>query len=697
MHGWKARTPISYLRICNDLSRQHQSQNLDIRQLLRPTRTRIVNICNVYPAQALRAYSQQDKSPSSLYQLSISKNSATTKQPLVHVLDPEAFVFALEQALRVPKYRELAVRLMKPYMKNDSEKLKHLSIQIRGQKQYYDNERDQINLYWQEKVFMVEHQATTAIQELENYKINSQNEIAKLNTGHKRALKQERDKARSAEDKVASAEEEKTKMAVELRRRDCTISKQLEERKRITDSQNFDSGIMEIKLETYRGKVSELQAEARTKDQANTTNLGRITELEAEARTKDQANSANLERIRELEAEVRFKDEACSLLRSRLDRSQKSGVLKDTNITKLTTTVEELNQDRNELREAKKEIARLNGVVDAQKQQTKSLEEPKPQATTAVDLDCRSENSNATLHAETSLTEGAVAATTPGAGASKSLPDGLVSHGSDISQSAVEKSPESWDDDFDNSNPTLTAPVPLVLDSLPKSRTIADMLNMLYPSEDFEPALSIGSQFAELSSESSIAEKTRSSENSDTTETLSGASSPTTEASNKGLLVDSTSCTSSDLHELSGKDTEDLLQLVMPESFSSWSQSTFDVFAPESPMDAVPVIILPSAGRYADLPESHEWAVAQVEPPVVSSIDVIDTDTGAVSVRLPGTTLNQKNQTKEIEHQEETASPVQANLRPSHKKYHYRNRGGRPAGSSGLHSSLAISRDSFGP
>lgn len=677
MHVWKARTPISSLRICNDLLRRNQSQNLDIRQLLRPTRTQIVDICNVYPAQALWAYSQQDNHPSSLYQLSISKNSATTKQPLVRVLDPEAFVFALEQALRVPKYRKLAVQLMKPYMKNDSEKLKQLSIQIKGQKQYYDNERDQINLYWQEKLFVVEHKATTAIQEFEDYRINSQNEIAKMKTDHKRTLKQERDKARSAEDKAASAEEEKTKMAVELRRRDCTIYKQLEERKKMADSHNFDSGIMEIKLETWRGKVSELQAEARIKDQANTANLGRI---------------------RELEAEVRFKDEACSLLRSRLDRSQKSGAMKNTNIAKLTTTVEELEQDRNELKEAKKEIARPNGVIDAQPQQDESFAGSKAEGTTAVgSFTCRSEDCNPALDAKTSLTEDSKTAATPETEASISPPDSLVPHGLDISQCAGNQSWESWDDDLHNSNLALTAPVPLVLESLPKSRTIADMLNMLYPSEDFEPALSVGSQFAELSSESSIAEKTRASKSSDTTETLSGASSPTTEASNKGLLVDSTSCTSSDLYELSGKDTEDLLQLAMPETFSSWSQSTFDAFTLEHPMDAVPVIILPSGGRYADLSQSHEWTVAQTEPPVVTSNAIFDMDTGAVSVRLPGNTSNQKSQAEETKDQEETTSPTQVNLRPSHKKHHYRNRGGRPVGSSGLHSSLAISRASFGP
>ena len=113
-------------------------------------------------------------------------------------------------------------------------------------------------------------------------------------------------------------------------------------------------------------------------------------------------------------------------------------------------------------------------------------------------------------------------------------------------------------------------------------------------------------------------------------------------------------------------------------------------------MDAIPVVILPNAGKYADLSESQRTA-AQVEPPAVSSTEMFNMNTGVISVGLPSNTIHQERQAKEIKHQEGTALPIPAKLRPSHKKYHYRNRGGRPVGSSGLHSSLAISRASFGP
>lgn len=605
----------------------------------------------------------------------MKKSSATTKKPLIHLLDSEHFVFALEQALRVPKYRKLAVRLTKTYMENNYDKIKQLSVQIKAQEQTFAIEKDQINMYWQEKLIFEEHKADTATQDLEHYRINSEKKFAEMTTDHKLTFNQERDKARKAEDKAARVEEEKTKMSLELRRRDFQLSNSQQSRKELVASHTFDSEITEIKLKTH---------------------LGKIRELEAEARTKDQANTAHLERIRELEAEFRIKDEAASLLRDRLDRSQKSVAKKDTQIAKLTAQVEESEQVRNELKEAKKEIARLSEVIDAQAPQVKNTEKSKAKGTTSAESPFRrSEDYSAASDAHASSTE------EPKAGLPTPQPISLLEHGFDVSQFAVNKSSESWDNDFDNSAPASTVPMSDVLNSLTKSRTIGEMIELFFPSGDSEPHISIDLQDGKFSSGSSIPHQTRPDMGLDLSETVSSISEPMAEATQKGSPVqDSTkkSCTPGHLDEVIEQIAEDLVELAVPDSFSPWCQSTFDVVELEALTEAIPAVKLPNAGGCAGPFQGHANVDAQIEPAVVvTSKDIFNIDTAKLFVRLPSNTINITNQEEGLLRQEDTISLPQAISRPSHKKYHYGNRGGRPVGSSGLHSSLAISPDSFGP
>lgn len=558
------------------------------------------------------------------------KNITVYQEPLFLVVDPKLFMFALELALQAPKYRTNILWLVNMYLKISPKQVKRLSAKMAALEKNHsvqlEEQKVHITRYWNRRVRRATNKFVMAKKDLEV-----------VHTYYNWELTREREQKREAEEKSAKSATENAELTTQLQKQTENNSKM--RNNLITANKNREHATqkMEEKLEVHRD--------------ISKTHLAQIHTLTAEKQQAIMDCNNKQTELDEANRKVENLEHLNDLLREDSEQREKSEAEKGRRIAELVEQLKECNKAQSDLGGAKKERAQGNAAATVLRPEVENHTALEAEHAANIDLPRQLEECQLDRDAKTSNMNGATIASESKDMASRVEPKKLSTSTWDDMR-LLDKGLEAWDDDF-YPEPTSAAISPPMSTSRPKELV------------DLETAdAQISNKTLGSFQDNSYSEKLAAS--LAVSSVLGSLPAP---LNTKGTMNLVGTDINKDAH--CGIETSEL------EAF----QFRTDFFEADRPLGNQPIVNLPRSVESTKGIPANGQALIQVEPPCVSSKDILVIDASEnpkfsfPTVTSGGNAINEDSQLEDSAQKGNTISVAQEGSRPAYKKFHFRNRG----------------------